>query len=238
MIPLLIFIALAGAVFARHILSTRTKRQVQTRAVVKGDTFLDGLEKDTIHLPRRLVKIRRVCFLGTGNEDIAALTALVLAEHNPHVLIDIADREISRIAAWNSDFVPVTEPGVEELLFDEALEVKSTMYSHEIHRKRRLANVAFSTDVAGCIAGADMVFLFDDIDIHVSCLSSCPGMVAHALQTIRTVTRVSTDHKIIVYKGRDNAESINEQVRYLKHSVPKWSNRYSLKKPQQQPLTS
>lgn len=212
MIPLLIFIALTGAVFVRHILSVWTKRSVQTRAVVKGDTFLDGLEKDTVHLPRRLVEIRRVCVLGTGNGDIAALTALVVAERNPHVLVDIADRDTSRIAAWNSDFVPVTEPGVDELLFDEALEVKSTMYNHEIRRKRRLANVAFSTDVAGCIAGADMIFLFDGIDIHVSCLYPRPGTIAHTLQTIRTITRVSTNHKIIVYKGHGDAGKIKEQV--------------------------
>lgn len=173
MIQLLIFLALTGAVFVRHVLTFWTKRKTQTpRAVVKGDTFLECLEKNTIHLPRRLEEIRRVCFLGTGNGDRAALTALVVAEHNPHVLVDIADRETSRVAAWNSDFAPVAEPGVDELLFDETLEVTNTMYSQEIHRKRRLANVAFSTDVARCIASADMVFLFDGIDVHVSCLSS------------------------------------------------------------------
>lgn len=104
--------------------------------------------------------------------DIAALTALILADRNQDVQVDVADRDTARIAAWNSDYVPVNEPGVDELLFDDAFEVKpDTIYSQEVQRKKRLANVAFSTDVAGCIAAADAVFLFDGIDIHVSSVS-------------------------------------------------------------------
>lgn len=176
MIPVLIVITLAGVIllFSRrqHVWKICTRRHVEAPVVVKGHTFSDCKEKESIQLPRRIEEIRRICLIGTGYGDIAALTALMLADRNQDVQVDVADRDTARIAAWNSDYVPVNEPGVDELLFDDALEVKpDTIYSQEVQRKKRLANVAFSTDIAGCIAAADAVFLFDGIDIHVSSIS-------------------------------------------------------------------
>ena len=173
MVPVLILIGLAGVVllFSRrqYVWNICTRRRIEAPVVVKGHTFSDCKESEPDQLPQRVEEIRRVCFIGTGNGDIAALSALVLADRNPNVQVDVADRETTRIAAWCSDYAPVNEPGVDELLFDDTLEVKEdTMYSQEVHRKRRLANVIFSTDIAGCIAAADAVFLFDGINIHVS----------------------------------------------------------------------
>lgn len=181
MMPLILLVALAGFVFLfsrrQHIFE---KRQIQPRVVVKGHTYSDSVDDESIK-PKRVEELRRVCFLGTGGGgqegDIAALTALVLADRNPGVQFDIVDRDMRRIAAWNADRAPVSEPGVDRLLFDDAVEQKEgeALYSQELHRKRRLANVVFSTDVAGCVAGADMVFLCEDVDMN----ASLPGPFAH-----------------------------------------------------------
>lgn len=168
MLPVFLLVALAGMVllFFRRPYAF-AKRLCQSRVVVKGHTFSDCVDEEHIQL-KRVEEIRRVCILGTSEDtDISALTALVLADRNPDVQFDFVDRDVWRIAAWNSDCVPTDEPGVDALLFDEAVEVKDDTYSQEVHRKRRLQNVLFSTDAAGCIAGADMIFLSGDTNVNV-----------------------------------------------------------------------
>lgn len=171
MLPVFLLVALAGVVllFFRRPYAL-AKRLCQPRVVVKGHTFSDCVVEEAIH-SKRVEEVRRVCALGTGGDmDVSVLTALVLADRNPDVQFDVVDRDVRRIAAWNSDCAPTDEPGVDALLFDEAFEVKDDTYSQEVHRKRRLQNVLFSTDAAGCIAGADMIFLSGDMDMNVSSL--------------------------------------------------------------------
>lgn len=173
MVPILIFAALVGfycLVSCRRYVACFARRQSQRRVIVNGHTFTDRTDDESTQQPKRIQKVRRACFLCT-RENVSALAALVLAEHNPDVQFDVVDRDVRRIAAWNSDCVPVSEPGVDRLLFDHAAveEKDEILYNEEVHRKRRLANVVFSTDVTGCIAAADMIFL-GDTDTNVSSL--------------------------------------------------------------------
>lgn len=218
MIPILIFAALAGFYFllsCRRYVVCFARRQSQRRVVVKGHTFTDRVDDESTQQPKRIQKVHRACFLSTG-ENVSALAALVLAERNPDVQFDVVDRDVWRIAAWNSNCVPVSEPGVDALLFDYASveEKDEILYNEEVHRKRRLANVVFSTDVTGCIAAADMIFLGEDTDTNVS----FPILVVRnyadmqIMQTIRTIAQVSTGHKVIVYKGRGNTKAIHQRV--------------------------
>lgn len=216
MVPLLLFGALAGFFFlvsCRRYVVCLARRQSQRRVVVKGHTFTDRADDESTQQPRRIEKGRRACFLNTGGENVSALTALVLAVRNPDVQFDVVDRDVRRIAAWNSNCIPVSEPGVDTLLFDyAALEEKDEMmYNEEVHRKRRLANVVFSTDVTGCIAAADMIFLGEDTDANVSFPLHLVKEYADS-QTIRSIAQVSTSHKVIVYKGRGNTKSIRQRV--------------------------
>ena len=223
MIPLLLFGALAGffsLFFYRRYVICLARRQSQRRVVVKGHTFTDRADDDSTQQPRRIEKVRRACFLNTGGKNVSALTALVLAEHNPDVQFDVVDRDVRRIAAWNSDCIPVSEPGVDALLFDYAAveETDEMPYNEEAHRKRRLANVMFSTDVTGCIAAADMVFLGQATETTVSFLVLVGRKYAD-VQIVRTIAQISTGHKVIVYKGRGNTKAIRQRVRI-------WSSLY------------
>lgn len=215
MIQIFIFAALAGFYFlasCRRYVICFARRQPQRRVVVKGHTFTDRADDESTQQPKRIQKVRRACFLSTG-ENASVLAALVLAERNPDVQFDVVDRDVRRIAAWNSNCIPVSEPGVDTLLFDyAALEEKDEMmYNEEVHRKRRLANVVFSTDVTGCIAAADMIFLGEDTDANVSFPLHLVKEYADS-QTIRSIAQVSTSHKVIVYKGRGNTKSIRQRV--------------------------
>merc|ERR1711878_198376 len=63
------------------------------------------------------------------------------AQKCPHVKVTIVDLNVQRIAAWNSDDLPIYEPGLDEV-------VKSC----------RGKNLFFSTDVKGAIEEADIIF--------------------------------------------------------------------------------
>lgn len=78
------------------------------------------------------------------------LTRLALEPHTPTlpppsthlVQITVVDINEARIAAWNSDELPIYEPGLDEIV-----------------KECRGKNLFFSTDVAGAIAEAELVFV-------------------------------------------------------------------------------
>ena len=76
--------------------------------------------------------IRRVCCIGAGY--VGGPTASVLAMKCPEMTVHSVDVNPARIAAWNSENLPIFEPGLDEV-------VKSC----------RGKNLFFSADVDGCI---------------------------------------------------------------------------------------
>jgi UDP-glucose 6-dehydrogenase len=56
--------------------------------------------------------------------------------------VTVVDINSARIAAWNSDELPIYEPGLDEVV-----------------RQCRGKNLFFSTDVAGAIKAADLIFV-------------------------------------------------------------------------------
>lgn len=69
-------------------------------------------------------------------------TCAVIAYKCHDIKVTIVDVNPARIAAWNSDKLPIYEPGLEEVVFD-----------------RRGKNLFFSTDVDGAIDEADLIFV-------------------------------------------------------------------------------
>ena len=66
----------------------------------------------------------------------------IIALHCPEIKVTVVDLNEQRIKDWNSDNLPIYEPGLLEV-------VKQT----------RGRNLFFSTDVAGAVKEADMIFL-------------------------------------------------------------------------------
>jgi UDPglucose 6-dehydrogenase len=69
-------------------------------------------------------------------------TCAVIAFKCPHIKMTIVDISQSRIDAWNSDQLPIYEPGL-----------------YEIVKKCRGKNLFFSTDVDNAILEADIIFV-------------------------------------------------------------------------------
>lgn len=82
----------------------------------------------------------KICCLGAGY--VGGPTMAMIAHKCPHITVTVADINASRIAAWNSDELPVFEPGLDEI-------VKSA----------RGKNLFFTTDKVSAIKDADIVFV-------------------------------------------------------------------------------
>lgn len=81
-----------------------------------------------------------VACLGAGY--VGGPTMVVMAENCPHVKIIVADINAAQIAKWNSDVLPVYEPGLDEIV-----------------KKVRGKNLFFSSDVDAAIKEADIIFV-------------------------------------------------------------------------------
>ncbi|KAF7594571.1 hypothetical protein BBP40_008838 [Aspergillus hancockii] len=221
-----IMLVLAGLTFFfRRWRYQAIEQKESPRVVVKGNTYSDVMEE--IELPQlrsnKVENVRNACMIGAGY--VGGLTALVLASQNPHVQFYVVDSDARLIAAWNSDRPPVFEPGLEDLIFEPngppspapspppkppkdqgSLDSSSDSTSNgELvpvsPRRRKLANVNFSTNIHEAVAAADMVFL--SVDTPSSILEGDKSNLdlSRLEIAIQAIAQVSTGHKIIVQKG-------------------------------------
>ena len=82
----------------------------------------------------------KICCIGAGY--VGGPTCAVIAYKCPDVKVTIVDINQARIDAWNSDVLPIYEPGLDEIVF-----------------ACRNKNLFFSTDVDGAIQEADLIFV-------------------------------------------------------------------------------
>ncbi len=82
----------------------------------------------------------KICCLGAGY--VGGPTMAMIAHKCPQITVTVADINEARIAAWNSDELPVFEPGLDEV-------VKSA----------RGKNLFFTTDKVAAIREADIIFV-------------------------------------------------------------------------------
>lgn len=127
--------------------------------------------------------IKNVCCIGAGY--VGGPTMAVIAEHCPEVNVTVVDLDAERIAAWNSDILPVYEPELDDVVFSI-----------------RGKNLFFSTDVDSAIEAADLIF------ISVNTPTKEYGVGAGKASNLtyiegcaRRIANVSKSDKIIVEKS-------------------------------------
>jgi UDPglucose 6-dehydrogenase len=86
------------------------------------------------------MKIKNICCIGAGY--VGGPTMAMIAAKCPHIKVSVVDLNEARIAAWNSQDLPVYEPGLLELV-----------------NGCRDKNLFFSTEVRAAIHEADMIFV-------------------------------------------------------------------------------
>lgn len=81
-----------------------------------------------------------ICCLGAGY--VGGPTMAMIAAKCPEIKVTVVDPNATRIAEWNSEILPIYEPGL-----------------YEIVKESRGRNLFFSTDVDGAIRDSDIIFV-------------------------------------------------------------------------------
>jgi UDPglucose 6-dehydrogenase len=109
----------------------------------------------------------------------------VIASHCPEDRVVVVDINEERIAAWQSDKLPIYEPGLDEIVF-----------------KTRGKNLFFSTDINRHIAEADIIFV--SVNTPTKTFGQGAGRAADLQyweKTARQILENSTTSKIVVEKS-------------------------------------
>ena len=127
--------------------------------------------------------IQKICCIGAGY--VGGPTMAMIAKQCPSINVHVADINESRIAQWNSDELPIYEPGLSEIVSE-----------------CRDKNLTFTTDVNESIRTADMVFI--SVNTPTKTFGVGAGRAAnleYVEKCARQIADVSEGHKIVVEKS-------------------------------------
>jgi len=129
------------------------------------------------------ITVKKICCIGAGY--VGGPTCAVVALKCPNIQVTIVDLNQARIDAWNSDHLPIYEPGLDDV-------VKSC----------RGKNLFFSTDVDKAIEEADLIFVSVNTPTKKSGIGAGFAADLNYLQlATRRIAEVSTTSKIVVEKS-------------------------------------
>ena len=141
-----------------------------------------------------------ICCIGAGY--VGGPTMAMIAKQCPDVDVHVVDINQTRIDAWNSDNLPIYEPGLDEVV-----------------KEARGRNLRFSTDVSGGIRDASLIF------ISVNTPTKTYGMGAGRAANLefvekcaRQIAEHSSGHKIVVEKSTLPVRTAEAVKRILKAS--------------------
>jgi UDPglucose 6-dehydrogenase len=127
--------------------------------------------------------IKNICCLGAGY--VGGPTMAMIASKCPDIQVTVADFNEARIAAWNSDTLPVYEPGLDEVVASS-----------------RGRNLHFSTDIKAAIKAADLIFV--SVGTPTKSYGIGAGRAAdlrYIESAARLIAEVAEGNKIIVEKS-------------------------------------
>lgn len=129
------------------------------------------------------MKVSKICCIGAGY--VGGPTMAMIAAKCPDIQVTVVDLNSDRIKAWNSDVLPIYEPGLDEIV-----------------KKARGKNLFFSTEVHEAIEAADVIF------VSVGTPTKTYGMGAGKAADLcyiegaaRMIAEVAKGPKIIVEKS-------------------------------------
>lgn len=128
-------------------------------------------------------KITRICCIGAGY--VGGPTMAIIALKCPHIRVNVVDINPERIAAWNSDILPVYEPGLYEVVLET-----------------RGHNLFFTNDIEKGIREAEMIFI--SVNTPTKNYGEGKGMAAdlkYVELSARQIAEISTSDKIVVEKS-------------------------------------
>ncbi len=125
----------------------------------------------------------KICCIGAGY--VGGPTMAMISLKCPDIKVTVVDINADRIAAWNSDDLPVFEPGLTEI-------VLST----------RGKNLFFTTDVDKAIADADIIFISVNTPTKTYGIGAGRAADLRFIEACaRRIAKVSKNDKVIVEKS-------------------------------------
>jgi UDPglucose 6-dehydrogenase len=125
----------------------------------------------------------KICCVGAGY--VGGPTMAMIASKSPDIRVEVVDLNQQRIDAWNSDNLPVYEPGLDEV-------VKSA----------RGRNLFFTTGVHDAVRGADIVFVSVNTPTKTFGIGAGRAADVRFIEAVaRMIADVADQPKIIVEKS-------------------------------------
>ncbi len=125
----------------------------------------------------------KICCIGAGY--VGGPTMAMIALKAPHIQVTVVDMNAARIAAWNSDTLPIYEPGLDEVV-----------------KLRRGKNLHFSTAVKETIQAADIIFVAVNTPTKTYGVGAGRAADLRFIESVaRTIAEVADGSKIIVEKS-------------------------------------
>lgn len=147
----------------------------------------------------------KICCIGAGY--VGGPTMAVIALKCPSIEVVVVDISVSRITAWNSDQLPIYEPGLDDV-------VKSC----------RGKNLFFSTEVEKHVAEADIVFVSVNTPTKTQGLGAGKAAdLTYWESAARMIADVSKSDKIVVEKSTvpvKTAEAIEKILTHNRYEIP------------------
>lgn len=125
----------------------------------------------------------KICCIGAGY--VGGPTMAMIAKQCPDIEVNVVDINESRIAAWNSDSLPIYEPGLDEVV-----------------KEARGRNLYFSTDVSEAIKASDMIFI--SVNTPTKTFGIGSGRAANlefVEKCAREIALHADGHKIVIEKS-------------------------------------
>jgi UDPglucose 6-dehydrogenase len=125
----------------------------------------------------------KILCIGAGY--VGGPTMAVIADRSPDVQVTVVDINQSRIDAWNSDHLPIYEPGLDEVV-----------------KRARGRNLFFSTEVDQAITEAQIIFV--SVNTPTKTFGHGAGKASDLQyweKTARQILAASKENKIIVEKS-------------------------------------
>ena len=128
-------------------------------------------------------QVKNICCIGAGY--VGGPTMAMIAKQCPHINVNVVDINEDRISQWNSDALPVYEPGLNTIV-----------------EECRDRNLTFSTNVNESIRTADMIFI--SVNTPTKTFGVGAGRAANlefVEKCARQIANVAEGHKIVVEKS-------------------------------------
>jgi UDPglucose 6-dehydrogenase len=127
--------------------------------------------------------VKDILCIGAGY--VGGPTMAMIADKCPQYRVELVDINQARIDAWNSDDLPIYEPGLDEIV-----------------KRCRGRNLFFTTDVEPAIEKADMIFV--SVNTPTKTFGQGAGQASdlqYVERTARKILECSTSDKIVIEKS-------------------------------------